>query len=192
MTTTASTTTSTSPLPEGVAPGTWEIETSHSSAAFRVRHAGISKVRGTIDITDGEIVIGETLEASSVRATLDPATVDTKDERRDGHLRSADFFEAETYPTWEFRSTAIRPDGADYLIDGELTAHGITRPASLRTEFNGGATDPFGVARLGASASTEISRKEYGLTWNAPLEAGGVLVGDAITITLEIEAVARA
>jgi polyisoprenoid-binding protein YceI len=188
---TAVTATTTTPLPTGVTPGTWEIETSHSGASFRVRHAGISKLRGTIDITGGEIVIGETLEASAVRATLDPATVDTKDERRDGHLRSADFFEAETYPTWEFRSTAIRPDGADVVIEGELTAHGITRPVHLRTEFNGGATDPFGVARLGASATTEISRKEFGLTWNAALETGGMLVGDTITITLEIEAVAR-
>lgn len=184
------TTTMTTPLPTGVTPGTWVIETTHSSASFRVRHAGISKVHGTIDITGGEILIGETLEASTVRATLDPATVDTKDERRDGHLRSAEFFEAETYPTWEFRSTAIRPDGA-VVIEGELTAHGVTRPVHLRTEFNGGATDPFGVARLGASATTEISRKEFGLTWNAALETGGVLVGDTITIALEIEAVAR-
>jgi polyisoprenoid-binding protein YceI len=192
MTTTAATTVTTAtPLPAGVTPGTWEIETSHSGASFRVRHAGISKVRGTIDITGGEIVIGETLEASTVRATLDPATVDTKDERRDGHLRSADFFETEAFPTWEFRSTTIRPDGADYAIEGELTAHGVTRPVSLRTEFNGGATDPFGVARLGASATTEISRKDFDLTWNAALETGGMLVGDTITITLEIEAVAR-
>ena len=189
--TATTTTTTTTPLPQGVTPGTWEIETSHSGASFRVRHAGISKVRGTIGITGGEIVIGETLEASTVRATLDPATVDTKDERRDGHLRSADFFETETYPTWEFRSTGIRPDGADVVIEGELTAHGITRPVHLRTEFNGGATDPFGVARLGASATTEISRQEFDLTGNAALETGGVLVGDTITITLEIEAVAR-
>ena len=172
MTTTTATTTAT-PLPAGVTPGTWEIETSHSGASFRVRHAGISKVRGTIDITGGEIVLGDTLEASTVRATLDPATVDTKDERRDGHLRSAEFFETETYPVWEFRSTTIRPEGTNVIIEGELTAHGVTRPVHLRTEFNGAATDPFGVARLGASATTEISRKEFGLTWNAALETGG-------------------
>jgi polyisoprenoid-binding protein YceI len=186
----AGTATTSTPLPTGVAPGTWQIETSHSSAAFSVRHAGISKVRGTIAITGGRIVIGDDLESSTVEATLDPATVDTRDERRDGHLRSADFFETETYPTWEFRSTGIRADGEDYLIDGELTAHGVTRPVTLRTEFNGGATDPFGAARLGASATTTISRKEFGLTWNAALETGGVLVSDTITISLDIEAVA--
>jgi len=184
--------TSSTQLPAGVTPGIWEIETSHSGASFSVRHAGISKVRGTIDITAGEIVIGDTLEASSVTATLDPATVDTKDERRDGHLRSADFFEADTYPTWTFRSTAIRADGEDYLIDGELTAHGVTKPVQLRTEFNGGATDPFGASRLGASATTEISRKDFGLTWNAALETGGVLVSDTIRISLDVEAVAHA
>ncbi len=182
--------TSTTQLPAGITPGTWEIETSHSGASFSVRHAGISKVRGTIDVTAGEIVIGDTLEASSVTATLAPATVDTKDERRDGHLRGADFLETETYPTWTFRSTAIRADGEDYLIDGELTAHGVTRPVELRTEFNGGATDPFGASRLGASATTEISRKDFGLTWNAALETGGVLVSDTVWISLEVEAVA--
>lgn len=190
MTATSSTTTTTTSLPAGVTPGTWQIETSHSSASFSVRHAGISKVRGTIAITDGRIVIGEDLASSSVEATLDPATVDTRDERRDGHLRSGDFFETETYPTWEFRSTGIRAEGDDYVVDGELTAHGVTRPVALRTEFNGAATDPFGVARIGASATTTISRKEFGLTWNAALETGGVLVGDTITISLDIEAVA--
>jgi polyisoprenoid-binding protein YceI len=188
MTTTDAT--PTTALPAGATPGTWQIETSHSSAAFSVRHAGISKVRGTIAVTGGSIVIGDDLTTSSVEATLDPATVNTRDERRDGHLRGADFFETETYPTWEFRSTAIRTDGEDYLIDGELTAHGATRPVTLHAEFNGGATDPFGAARLGASATTTISRKDFGLTWNAALETGGVLVGDTITISLDIEAVA--
>lgn len=189
--TTATTTTATTALPAGVRPGTWTIETSHSRAGFAVRHAGISKTHGTVAITGGEIVIGDTLEASSVRATLDPATVDTKDERRDGHLRSADFFETETYPTWEFRSTAVRADGEDFVVEGDLTIHGVTRPVTLRTEFEGAATDPFGVARLGATASTVISRKDFGLTWNAALETGGVLVADKVTITLDIEAVAK-
>ena len=186
------TTTTTTQLPAGVTPGTWTIETSHSSAGFAVRHAGISKTRGTVDITEGEIVIGETLEAGSIRATLDPSTIDTGSEQRDGHLRSGDFFEVETYPTWEFVSTAIRAEGDEYLIDGDLTIHGVTQPVTLRTEFEGAATDPFGVARLGATASTVISRKDFGLTWNAALETGGVLVADKVTITLDIEAVAKA
>ena len=186
------TTTTTTALPADVRPGTWTVETSHSRAGFTVRHAGISKVHGTVAITSGEIVIGETLEQSSVVATLDPATVDTGSEQRDGHLKSADFFETDVHPTWEFRSTAVRADGDDYAIDGELTIRGTTRPVTLRTEFEGGATDPFGVARLGATASVEISRKDFGLTWNAALETGGVLVSDKVKIALEIEAVPAA
>lgn len=186
------TTTTTTSLPAGVTPGIWAIETSHSRAGFSVRHAGIAKVHGTVAITGGEIVIGDTLEASSVVATLDPATVDTGAEQRDGHLRSADFFEVETYPTWEFRSTAVRADDEDFAIDGELTIRGTTRPVTLKTTFEGAATDPFGASRLGATATVEISRKDFGLTWNAALETGGVLVGDKITITLDIEAVAQA
>jgi polyisoprenoid-binding protein YceI len=185
------TVTTTTALPAGVRPGTWVVEPSHSRAGFTVRHAGISKVHGTVAITRGEIVIGESVEASSVVATLDPTTVDTGAEQRDAHLRSADFFEVETYPTWEFRSTAIRPDGDDFVIEGELTIRGVTRPVALRTVFEGAATDPFGAERLGATATTEISRKDFGLTWNAALETGGVLVGDKVTITLDIEAVAQ-
>jgi len=186
------TTTTTTALPPAVRPGTWVVETSHSRAGFSVRHAGISKVHGTVDITHGEIVIGDTLEASSVVATLDPATVDTKDAKRDAHLRSADFFETDAHPTWEFRSTAVRADGEDFLIDGELTIRGVTRPVTLRTTFEGAATDPFGTECLDATATTEISRKDFGLTWNAALETGGVLVGDKVTITLDVEAVAKA
>lgn len=180
----------TTDLPTGVEPGTWAVETSHSRAMFTVRHAGIAKVHGTIDITDGTVVIGENLAGSSITATLDPSTVDTGDAKRDEHLLSSDFFETETHPTWSFRSTGISRDGEDYLVDGELTIHGVTRPVQLRTEFNGSATDPFGMRRIGASATTEISRKDFGLTWNAALETGGVLVSDTVKISLDIEAVA--
>jgi len=190
MTNPAASTTTATDLPAGVAPGTWTIEPSHSRATFTVRHAGIAKVHGTLEITEGTIVIRDDLGASSVTATLDPATVDTRDERRDAHLRSAEFFENETFPRWTFRSTSITPDDGEFVIAGELTIHGVTRPVELRTEFNGAATDPFGVARLGASATTEISRKDFGLTWNAALETGGVLVSDSIRISLDIEAVA--
>ncbi len=186
------TTTTTTALPAGVRAGTWAVETSHSRAGFTVRHAGIAKVHGTVAITQGEIVIGDTVEESSVRATLDPATVDTGAEQRDQHLRSADFFEVEAHPTWEFRSTSVRADGDTFLVEGDLTIRGVTRTVVLRTEFEGAATDPFGAARLGATATTEISRKDFGLTWNAALETGGVLVADKVTITLDVEAVARA
>lgn len=186
------TTTTTTALPAGVRPGTWTIETSHSRAGFTVRHAGISKTHGTVEITSGQIVIGDTVEESSVVATLDPATVDTGSEQRDGHLKSADFFDVENHPVWEFRSTAVRADGEDFAIDGDLTIHGVTRPITLRTTFEGAATDPFGNERLGATATVEISRKDFGLTWNAALETGGVLVSDKVVITLDVEAVPAA
>ena len=186
---TATTTTS---LPAGLTSGTWLIETSHSSASFTVRHAGISKARGTIAIADGVLTIGEDLASTTVTATLDAASIDTKDAGRDGHLKSADFFDVEAYPTWTFTSTSISPRGDDHVIAGDLTVHGVTRPVELVTEFNGAATDPFGAARIGFSAKTEISRKDFGLTWNAALETGGVLVSDTVKIALEIEAVAQA
>lgn len=169
--------------------GTWAIETSHSHASFSVRHAGISKARGTVAITEGSIVIAEDVVSSSVTATLDPSTVDTRDERRDGHLKSADFFEIETYPTWTFVSTSVEEGGAGILVRGDLTIHGVTKPVTLDVELNGAATDPFGASRVGFSATTTISRKEFGLTWNAALETGGVLVSDKVEIALEIEGV---
>src|SRR5690606_17536304 len=122
-------------------------------------------------------------------ATLDPATIDTKDAGRDGHLKSGDFFDVESHPTWTFTSTSIETDGDDYVVRGDLTIHGVTREVALATEFNGGATDPFGNARTGFSAETEISRKDFGLTWNAALETGGVLVGDKVKIAIDVSAI---
>lgn len=182
----------TTTLPTGITSGTWAIETSHSTASFTVRHAGISKARGTVAITEGTIVVGDDLTVTSVTATLDPATIDTKDANRDGHLKSADFFEVETYPTWTFVSTSVTADGSDYAITGDLTIHGVTQQVTLETEYNGAATDPFGYSRVGFSASTEISRKDFGLVWNAALETGGVLVSDKVKVSLEIEAVPAA
>lgn len=179
-------------LPTGLTAGTWAIDASHSEAAFTVRHAGIAKVRGTVAITEGTIAVGEDLAVSAVTATLDPATIDTRDANRDGHLKSADFFEVETYPTWTFTSSAVRAAGDGYVVTGDLTIHGVTKTVELATEFNGTATDPFGNARAGFSATTEISRKEFGLTWNAALETGGVLVSDTVKIALEVSAIRQA
>ncbi len=176
-------------VPAGLTVGTYTIDPSHSQATFSVRHAGIAKVRGTVDITQGTVTVAEDLTASSVSVTLDPATVDTKDANRDGHLKSADFFEVEKFPEWTFVSTSVEADGEDYVVHGDLTIHGVTRPVALRTEFNGAATDPFGNARVGFSATTSISRKDFELTWNAALETGGVLVGDKVTIELEVSAI---
>lgn len=172
--------------------GTWQIETSHSHASFAVRHAGISKVRGSVGIVDGTIVLGEDVTTSTVTATLDPSTIDTRDAKRDAHLRSADFFDTEAFGTWTFTSTSVEVGGSGLLVHGDLTLHGVTRPVTLDVELNGAATDPFGTSRVGFSASTTINRKDFGLTWNAALETGGVLVGDKVEISLEIEGVSAA
>lgn len=183
---------STTTLPTGLSTGTWAVDASHSEASFSVRHAGIAKVRGTVAITEGTIVVGADLTVSSVTATLDATSIDTRDANRDGHLKSADFFDVENHPAWTFTSTSVEADGEDYTVTGELTIHGVTRTVALKTEFNGTATDPFGNARAGFSASTDISRKDFDLTWNAALETGGVLVGDKVTITIEVSAIKQA
>ena len=185
-------TTATTALPTASLTGTWVIDPSHSEAGFTTRHAGIAKVRGSVAITEGTIVIGDDVTTSSVTAVLDPSTIDTRDANRDGHLRSADFFEVETYPTWTFASTSVTPKGRDYALVGDLTIHGVTRTVELELEFNGTATDPFGNARAGFSAETEISRKDFGLTWNAALETGGFLVSDTVKVALEISAIKQA
>jgi polyisoprenoid-binding protein YceI len=183
---------STTALPTETLTGTWVIDPSHSEAGFTTRHAGIAKVRGSVAITEGTIVVGDDLATSSVTAVLDPATIDTRDANRDGHLRSADFFDTEDFPTWTFVSTSVAAQGGDYVVTGDLTIHGVTRTVALDLEFNGTATDPFGNARAGFSASTEISRKDFGLTWNAALETGGFLVSDNVKVALEISAIKQA
>ena len=176
-------------LPTGLTTGTWTIDPSHTEASFTVRHAGISKVRGTVAITSGTLTVGEDLESSSVVVTLDPSTVSTGDANRDGHLRGNDFFDVESFGEWSFTSTAIRPAGGTHVVVGDLTIHGVTREVELETEFNGTAVDPFGNTRAGFEASVTISRKDFGLTWNAALEAGGVLVADKVRIDLDVSAI---
>ena len=182
----------TTALPTESLTGTWVIDPSHSEAGFTTRHAGIAKVRGSVAITEGTIVVGDDVTGSTVTAVLDPSTIDTRDANRDGHLRSADFFEVDTYPTWTFTSTSVAAQGNDYVLVGDLTIHGVTRTVELELEFNGTATDPFGNARVGFSAETEISRKDFGLTWNAALETGGFLVSDTVKVSLEISAIKQA
>jgi polyisoprenoid-binding protein YceI len=176
-------------LPAGLTAGTYDIDAAHSTASFSVRHAGISKVRGTIGIASGTITVADDLESSSVTAELDADAVNTGDENRDNHLRSADFWHAEENPVWSFVSKGIATDGEDYTITGELTINGVTNTIELPTEFAGTATDPFGNPRAGFEAEVEISRKQYGLTWNAALETGGVLVGDKVKIALDVSAI---
>jgi polyisoprenoid-binding protein YceI len=183
---------STTTLPTALTAGTWTIDPSHTEASFTVRHAGISKVRGTVAVTSGTITVADDLALSGVTAALDPSTISTGDAGRDGHLKSADFFDLEKFGEWTFASTSVRADGDDYIVTGDLTINGVTKSVDLATEFGGSATDPFGNLRAGFSASTTISRKEFGITWNAALETGGVLVSDKVVISLEISAIKQA
>jgi polyisoprenoid-binding protein YceI len=148
----------------------------------------VSKVRGTFTRFSGTITIAEDPLASSVEASIDMASIDTRDPNRDGDLRSANFFETDTHPTATFRSTAVRPDGDHFVVDGELTLHGVTRPVQLHVEFNGVSGDPWGGTRAGFSAETEINRRDFGIDISMPLDGGGVVIGDKVKVHLEIEA----
>jgi polyisoprenoid-binding protein YceI len=178
--------TATTAVPTGLTTGTWAIDASHTEAAFAVRHAGISKVRGTVAVAEGTVVVGDDLASTSVSVTLDPSTVTTGDANRDGHLKSGDFFDVEKFGQWTFVSTEVREAGKNYVIAGDLSIHGVTQRVELETEFNGTAVDPFGNTRAGFEASVTISRKDFGLTWNAALETGGVLVSDKVVISLDV------
>ena len=169
--------------------GTWTIDASHSLAEFSVRHMMVSTTRGQFQNISGTLTLDENdLTKSSVEATIDVKSLTTRDEKRDGHLLSPDFFDVEKFPTITFKSTSVTKSGDDYVVTGDLTIHGVTRSVDLKTEFNGFNTTPWGGRVVGFSADTEISRKDFGLEWNVALETGGVLVGDKVKIHLEVEA----
>jgi polyisoprenoid-binding protein YceI len=184
-------TTTTSTIP-GYQPGTWVIDPTHSEVSFSVRHLMVSKVRGRFARFSGELVTGDDPLDSSVEAIVDIASIDTNSEDRDAHLRSPDFLDVEGYPSLTYRSTGVRADGDGYVVDGELTLHGVTRSIPLALEVHGFLSEsPFGDSRVGFSARTEISRKDFGISFDAPLEGGGVVVGDKIQIDLEVEAIRK-
>ena len=172
------------------APGTYTIDTSHSSVEFVGRHLGLAKVRGRFTKFGGDIKIAEVPEESSVEVDVDVASVESADQRRDDHLRSPDFFHVEEHPSMVFRSTGLTPagDGA-WDVAGDLTIRGVTKPVVLHTEFEGAENSPFGDQRIGFSAATEVNREDWDLGWNVVLESGGLLVGKKIKIELNIEAV---
>jgi polyisoprenoid-binding protein YceI len=174
---------------------TWNLDPTHSHAEFKVRHLMISNVKGSFLKIAGTLTLDESdLTKSSAEATIEVASIDTRDAQRDGHLKSADFFEAEKYPTMSFKSTKVTVTGAaEGTVEGDLTIRDVTKPVVFEVEGPTPPTkDPWGNLRVGVSATTKISRKEFGLTWNAPTEAGGVMVGDHVTITLEAEFVKAA
>ena len=172
----------------------WNIDTVHSGINFSVRHMVVSKVRGRFAKFSGELAIDDSdLTRSSVDVAIEAASIDTGNAQRDGHLRSADFFDVATFPELRFRSTRIDKRGDDrYTVVGQLTIRDVTREVSLDVEFGGRARDPWGNERLGFVATASVDRKEFGLRWNQALETGGVLVGDRIDIELELQGVRAA
>lgn len=181
-------TTTTTTIP-GYTVGTWTIDPVHSEVGFSVRHMMVSKVRGKFTRFSGTLTTVEDPLQSSVTASIDLSSITTGNEDRDNHIRSADFFEVDTYKTMTFQSTGIRVDGDDYLLDGELTLKGVTKPVSLRLELGGFGPDAYGGTRAGFSAHGEINRRDFGVDFNATIETGGVVVSDKVAIELKIETV---
>jgi polyisoprenoid-binding protein YceI len=172
------------------AAGTWTVDPSHSTVGFVTRHLMVSKVRGHFSEYSADLTIAERPEDSKVDVTLQVASISTADEGRDGHLLSPDFFDAETYPTITFATTSVAPVSEDeWKVTGDLTVRDVTKPVVLTVEFAGVSEDPWGNTRAGFSATTEIDREDFGLTWNQPLAGGGVLVGKKVKLELEVEAI---
>jgi polyisoprenoid-binding protein YceI len=182
----------TSTVIPGYVAGTWTIDPVHSEVGFSVRHMMVSKVRGRFTSFSGEIVTGTGPLGSTATAQIDLASISTGNEQRDAHIRSADFFEVETYPTMTYRSTGVRLEDGEYVLDGELTLKGVTKNAPLKLELNGFGPDPYGGTRAGFTATGEINRRDFGVNFNAALETGGAVVADKVTLHLEIEAVLAA
>jgi len=169
---------------------TWKLDPAHSAAEFKVKHMMISNVKGSLTGLTGVLTEHQTDSTlSSVEASIDLATVNTGDAQRDGHLKSADFFDIEKYPAMTFKSTEVKRKGeGEYAVTGELTLHGITRPVTFAVEGpSAPGKDPWGNTRIGLSATTKINRKDFGLAWNSALETGGVLVGEDVAITLDVQ-----
>lgn len=170
--------------------GTWTVDTVHSEVGFTARHLMVSKVRGRFTGFSGQVVTTPDPLESSVEATVDLRTIETGNADRDAHLRSADIFDVEQYPEMNYRSHAVRWDGDDLVVEGQLTLHGVTREVPLALEVHGFQEHtPFGDTRVGFSATGEISRSDFGVDFNIPMDNGGVVVGDRIRINLEIEAI---
>lgn len=169
---------------------TWNIDPAHSVAEFKVRHMMVSNVKGHFSGISGKLTLDENdITQSSIEATINAASINTNEAQRDTHLKSADFFDVEKFPTLSFKSSRVARKGDDELeVEGDLTIHGVTRKVRFTVEGPTAATkDPWGNTRIGLSATTKINRKDYGLVYNAALETGGILIGEDIPITLEVE-----
>lgn len=171
----------------GLEPGTWNLDPAHTSIEFVARHLVVTKVRGKFSSYSATIEIAEDLNQSQISAEIDVASISTNDNDRDTHLKSADFFDVENFPKITFKSTSIKSAGNDYQLTGDLTIHGTTRSVTFDLEFGGVTKDPWGGTRTGGSLTGEISRKDFGMEWNVPLEGSGMLVSDKIQINVEVE-----
>jgi polyisoprenoid-binding protein YceI len=173
--------------------GTWDIDPAHSSIEAVARYAMLSSVRGHFGSFSGAITVGPTLEDSHVEVEIDASSIDTGNDRRDGHLRSEDFLHVDAHPKITFRSTRVQPGAGNgsYRVWGDLTMRGVTHEVELDVAFEGVGPDPWGNTRAGVSATTGINRKDWGVNWNAMLETGGVLVGDRLRIELNVSAIRR-
>ena len=173
--------------------GTWTIDPTHTTIGFSARHAMVAKVRGRFEDFAGEFVLdGASPSASTANLTVQLASIDTKNADRDAHLKSAEFFDVETFPTMTFTSTSVEGSGPKFTVHGDLSVHGVTKNIPVHFELVGVSTDPWGGTRIGFEGHAELSRKDFGLTWNVALETGGVLVSDTIKIELDVEAIKQA
>jgi len=183
----------TAPSTEVSIPGyeaaTWNIDPVHSEVGFSVRHMMVSKVRGRFTTFSGQLVTAEDPTKSSVTAEIDLGSINTGNEQRDEHIKSPDFFDVENHPTMTYRSTGVRVEDGDYVLDGELTLKGVTKNVPLKLELNGFGPDPYGGTRAGFTATGEINRSDFNVSFNAPMANGGAVVSDKVTLHLEIEAV---
>jgi polyisoprenoid-binding protein YceI len=175
----------------GYVAGTWAIDPVHSEVGFSVRHMAVSKVKGRFDKFEGAVVTAADPLASTVNVTVDAASINTYNEQRDGHMRSADFFEVEAHPTWTFTSTGIKDEGGEFTLQGDLTIKGVTKPVTFALEISGFGPDAYGGTRAGFSATTEIHRSDFGVDFagQIPGVTGGLIVSEKVSIHLEIEAV---
>ena len=170
----------------------WQLDATHTQVGFSVKHMAISTVRGRFTKFDGAGETDANGKITSATFTIDAASIDTNQEQRDGHLRSADFFDVAEHPTLSFRSTEIRQNGEDITITGDFTMHGVTKPVTLKGETTPVVKDPWGMTRTALTLQGTLSRKDWGLTWNQALEFGGLMVSDEVKLSLELEAVAAA
>jgi polyisoprenoid-binding protein YceI len=173
----------------GYVAGNWQIDPVHTEISFVIRHMMVSKVRGRFNTFEGSIVTAADPTESSATATVDLASINTGNEMRDNHIRSADFFDVEHHPTMTFTSKALRKDGEGYRLDGDLTIRGITKPITLALELNGFGPDAYGGTRAGFSATGTIDRTDFGVSYNGPIPGGGSVLGNSVTLQLEVEAI---